>query len=244
VLIDVDPLPVVIFRKFTPAREGTRVVRDNTIEGPPIGSYKAQRPIVQGLHDHSPLMHLTVVKTAELNQVGELGFPSFDPVLDVMRVHVARVRAPWKTATAVTCAERTANGRRNSARFASDIERFPLLVLRQRHDAGVASEATRGIGSQGRAVFKLTPPCVPISQGFNVDVDNDLLAITSTCSFRSVLQEAFCYSAESIGATGSPGRPFIEGLHNHPFRQFRRTSFRGNVLRLRIIHRRMQCFDE
>ena len=80
-----------------------------------------------------------------MNEVGQLGLASLGPVLHVMGIHVARVRATGKSTAAITCIERAAQRRRDAARLAPDIERLPLRVLEDADNAGVACQTARGL---------------------------------------------------------------------------------------------------
>ncbi|HWW77973.1 MAG TPA: hypothetical protein VNY82_00150, partial [Steroidobacteraceae bacterium] len=153
VLIDVYPLPVVGRRQYLPVRQWLRVLGSNTVERPAVGPEEAHCAIIEALNYNSPLMHLTVVEAAQLDKVGEPGFSSVSPVLDVMRVDVPRVRATRESAAAIACVERAANGRRNAARLAPDVERFTLLVLHDSDNAGITRQTTHGLHREGWTVL-------------------------------------------------------------------------------------------
>jgi hypothetical protein len=80
--------------------------------------------------DHDlALVHQAVMQTAQGHEIGELRFAALGPVLDVMCVDVALVRAAGETTAAVAAIERAADTRWDAAGLAPDIERLALRIL-------------------------------------------------------------------------------------------------------------------
>lgn len=75
------------------------------------------------------LVHQPVMVAAERHQVLKAGFAAVGPVLDVMAVGVAGVRATGEAAGAVSYPQRSQDRGRNGARLAADRERFALYVF-------------------------------------------------------------------------------------------------------------------
>jgi hypothetical protein len=78
----------------------------DAVEALAVRFEKAQCAIVQDLYHYLPLMDLAVMEAAELHKVRELGLASLCPVVNVVCVHIARVRAARKSAAAIACVER------------------------------------------------------------------------------------------------------------------------------------------
>jgi len=102
VLVDVDSLLLVIGQELPPIRKRLCVIGGHALEGFSIGLQKAQRAIIELLDLNLALMHLAVMETAKLYEVGELRFPSICPMMDMMTVHIPRVRTAGKPAAAIT----------------------------------------------------------------------------------------------------------------------------------------------
>jgi hypothetical protein len=89
--VDAHSLLLVIRKQLPPVGADGREIGSCIFEGPAIRSEKSQRAIVESLNHNFALMYLSVMKTAELYQVGELSLASVRPMVDMMRVNVARV---------------------------------------------------------------------------------------------------------------------------------------------------------
>ena len=90
VLIDADTLLVVDCGQLPPIGERSRVLRSDAVERQAVGSEKAQRAVIEALDHDSALVHLSVMKAAELHKVRKLRFPTLSPMVDVMPIHGAR----------------------------------------------------------------------------------------------------------------------------------------------------------
>ena len=90
VLIYLDALPLVVFEQLVPVQR-TGVVGHYTLEALAVGFDETQCAVVQNLHYYPTLVNLTVVKSAELHEVRELGFAPVRPMLNVVCVYVVRI---------------------------------------------------------------------------------------------------------------------------------------------------------
>ncbi len=99
-----------------------------------------------------------MVQAAQGDEVRELGLPAVGPVLDVVRVDIALVRATGEAAAAIAGVERAADRRGDAAGFAPDIERLAALGLEHLQQAGIAGEAAHGLGGEGGSLLDLAAP--------------------------------------------------------------------------------------
>ena len=74
------------------------------------------------------LVHQPMMVTAQQEQVVEPGLAAVGPVADVVRIDMMAGRAAGKAAAAVAPVECAADGRRNTAAAAADIQRACLKV--------------------------------------------------------------------------------------------------------------------
>ncbi len=79
-----------------------------------------------------------MVEAAERHEVGRFRFASIGPMLDVVGVDVAGIRAAGKAATLVAGVENSAKWRRYGARLAPHIERLAVIVLDDGNDTRIA----------------------------------------------------------------------------------------------------------
>src|ERR1700736_6420245 len=145
-----------------------------------------------------------------------------------MRVDVPRVRATREPAAAIACVERAANRRRNAACLASDVERLTLLVFHNADDAGIARQATHSLQREGWTVLELTASRAAVSQGFNVHVHDDLLAVSGAQGLGAVLQETLRDPPQGIGAPGAPRRSLLGRVYDQAKLGLLGGPFRGN----------------
>src|SRR5688572_20923108 len=101
-------------------------------------------------------MHQTMMRAAQGDEVGGARFTPMRPVVHVMRIHVARVRAPREAAALIPRIQCPAKRGRNAAGPSTDVQRFAAFVLDKRNDAGVASEPPDRLGGQSRPLLDLT----------------------------------------------------------------------------------------
>jgi hypothetical protein len=106
VLINVDALLCVCRRQVLPVGRGAGVIRGDTVERASIGSDKAQCAVIESLRHDSAFMHLTAMKAAQLNQIAQLSLPSLAPVMGVVCIPVACVRAPREAAAVIARIQR------------------------------------------------------------------------------------------------------------------------------------------
>ena len=141
-----------------------------------------------------------MVEPTERNKVGRLRLAAIGPVLDMMRVDVARVRAAGKATALVARIQDAPERGRNCPRLATDIERLAIIVLDQSDDARVARQPTGGLGRHRRSVFKRAASGGAISQSFFGHVHHDLETLSAGGFNRAMRQEAFGYQGQCIRA--------------------------------------------
>jgi len=99
---------------------------------------KAPATVGEGLDGDLAFMNQAVMPSAKRHEIGELGFAAVSPVLDMMCIYVAAMRAAGKTAAGVPRVQRTADRGWNAARLAADIERLAVRVFEDLDEARVA----------------------------------------------------------------------------------------------------------
>ena len=77
-----------------------------------------------------------------------------DPVVDMVRMNEAAVRAHRKAAAAITGPERPSNRRRHRARLAADVEHRAAFVRRHRDQRGVAAHSAERLRGNARSVVE------------------------------------------------------------------------------------------
>ncbi len=99
-------------------RDGGRLpLRRQVVAGRCI---KQDLPAGSMLATKATLVYQPVMMPAQQHEVIERGLTPVRPVFDVVPIDKARVRAARKAAAIVTCRQRAAYRRRNSARLATD----------------------------------------------------------------------------------------------------------------------------
>jgi hypothetical protein len=162
---------------------------------------KAQRAVIEYVNTRLPFMHEPMVEGTEEHQIRELGRPALRPMVDVMAVDVTLVRTAREPTTAITRLQGLTQGRRDTVGFTSDIERFALLVFKDRHDAGIASESPRGLGGNRRAILELAFARLIAFQRLGIDMNDDLVLVASSERGHAVSDEALGHHRERIGTT-------------------------------------------
>src|SRR5262245_41791141 len=110
------------------------------------------------------------MESTQRGEIGQFGFTAMCPVLDMVSVAIARMRAAGKPATAIARVQRAAQRGWNTAGFPADIQRLALLVLDDGDDTGIAGEATGGFCGQRRPVFDLAAAGLASLQRFSGNV--------------------------------------------------------------------------
>ena len=91
-----------------PVAERLCMARQNTVDGFAVRFDESQRAVVEDDDANAAFMHGVMMESAQRYEVRRLGFPAAGPVLDVMRVDVACVRATWEATTLVSCIQQAA----------------------------------------------------------------------------------------------------------------------------------------
>ena len=169
---------LMIKGQLRPGRGRTRV-RWEAVERLPIWLHEAERAIVQHLNGDATLVHEAVVAPAEQDEIRGLRLAALRPVLHMMGIDEARVRAPRKAAAAIARLQCPAQRGRNAARPPADVERLAVLVLEQVNDCAVAGEPTRGFGRQRRPVLDLAASGGAVAERGRIHVHDDLLALAA-----------------------------------------------------------------
>jgi hypothetical protein len=131
-----------------------------------------------GIHRPAALVDEAVVTATEQEQVRQVGGAAVGPVLDMVCLEKARVRAPREPAGGVTAPQRTPKRAGDRARLPSHAE-WALGAFEQRDERGIAGEAPDGLPGDGRPVLQDRDPRLILAQRGRVDVDDDLIAIAS-----------------------------------------------------------------
>ena len=162
-----------------------------------IRPHNPQRAIIKNLNVEPALVHGAMVEAAQRTEIGRLGLAAIRPA-DLMQVNVARIEQPGNRQLS-----RAVSRRRSGARCprAADVER-PATSSHQRHDAGIAGEAARGLGSDGRAVSISKKPTAKL-RSVRRRVHDDLLAIRAGDSRR--MARKLRHAGEGVGARALNG---------------------------------------
>ena len=146
-----------------------------------------------------------MVASAEQDEVVERGLSAGGPVLDVMRVDVAVVRAPGEPAAAIASPQGPVDGRGYRPRLAPDGHGLPG-ALDHRHDGRIASEAPSCLridhpsGADRRPTLISTriAPGEPIE----IDVDDHLVALASGHRRRALGEQRLGQNRQAVGTIG------------------------------------------
>jgi hypothetical protein len=151
-----------------------------------------QPAIVTALEGIAAFMHQPMVMSAEQHQVIRARLSTIGPVADVMRIDMVMLGAARKPAAAITMIEEAADGRRDGAGLAPDVQRFAVGVFVEFYRARIAGETAGGVGREGGAVIEIAAAVVTaFAQGGAIDVDDDGMAIGRTgCRVAVSGQEA------------------------------------------------------
>src|SRR5215210_4206022 len=164
--------PVRLAQRSATASRGTGDRPDPAAVGAPEDEARA------GTGDRvAALVQEPVVVAAELDEVVQARRATVRPVLDVVRVDGAVIRAAGEAAAAVAAAQRAAQRRRDAASLAPDAQRA-AGALQERHDRRVACEPAGGLCRDRRAVCELRL-AFAVAQASRVDVDDDLVAVAA-----------------------------------------------------------------
>ena len=109
--------------------EGFGEVRWNAVERSAVGPHETECAVGERLNGDAAFVHGAMMMTTQQHEVGGFRLAAVRPVLNVMGIDIARVRAPWKAATPVTSFQCAAERWRNAPGFLPDIQRFALFVL-------------------------------------------------------------------------------------------------------------------
>ena len=149
-----------------------------------------------------------MMEATERHEIGRFGLAAMRPMLGVMPIDVASVRATGKATSAIARVERTAQRWRNAS-GPPHIQRLAMLVLHDRHDAAITREAASGFGGQGGAFLDLASTGDAIAERLRIYVHDDLLAFATIRRLAAMLEEALSEYAQCIGTTSRVIRPLI-----------------------------------
>ena len=127
-------------------------------------------------------MEQPVVEAAEQDQVVQAGAAAVDPVVDVVGVDIAAVRAHREPAAAIARPERPANRRRNRTRLAADVQHRAAFARRHRHQRPVAADAPERLRGNARAVVKERLAGAVRSQHRLLQMNDDLIDVTAAAT--------------------------------------------------------------
>ena len=127
-------------------------------------------------------MEQPVVEAAEQDQVVQAGAAAVDPVVDVVGVDKAAVRAHREPAAAIARPERPANRRRNRARLAADVQHRAAFARRHRHQRPVAADAPERLRGNACSVVKERLAGAVRSQHRLLQMNDDLIDVTAAAT--------------------------------------------------------------
>ena len=105
------------------------------------------------------------------------GFPAVQPVLHVVRMKEGRVGAPGEGTAAVTQHQRPADGRRNGAGAAADVQCLPVSACGDQ--AAIAGHPPERFRGNARAILEGGGPGVICTKHLLVEVNHHLEALPS-----------------------------------------------------------------
>jgi hypothetical protein len=118
-----------------------------------------------------------MVRAAQMHQILELGLPALDPMLHMMGIQKAPIRAPGEAAFGIAGVERAADRRRDAASLAAHLERFAPLGLDDANQARVAGQTAHRRGRQCGAVLEVAASGALILQSLGIDVHHHLVTV-------------------------------------------------------------------
>ncbi len=154
--------------------------------------------VVAALDPQAPFMHRAVMEAAQRDEVGQLRRTTLGPMLDVVAVDVALVGAAREHTATIARAQSATQRRRDAAGLACHVERLALRILEDAHDAAVTGEAPGRLHGQCRTVLQLATAGLTGVQRLEVDVHDDLVALTAVQRGGPLLQETLRDDDERI----------------------------------------------
>src|ERR671915_974113 len=134
-----------------------------------VAAAEAERAPCAAFDPVAALVDEAVVVGAEVDEVGQVGAAAACPVVDVVGVQIAALRAAGEAADGVAALERASERRRHAACATADRQR-PAVALEDAHQAGVTAETAGGLGMKRSAVLELAGALLVASEGGGVDV--------------------------------------------------------------------------
>ena len=144
---------------------------------PAIRTHEAQRA-ADAFDRETVLVHEAMMLAAQKREVGERSLAAICPVHDVVRVGVARVRAAGKAAPTIAGVQRAAHGRRNDPRLARRTTRRAGIVLDERDQTALATQAAHGCRWHRDGLFQVALTLsLRLAQDALVDVNRHHVSI-------------------------------------------------------------------
>jgi hypothetical protein len=169
-------------------------------ERPAVGSIEARITAGRQLHRESLLVHRAMVAAAEQQRVGEAGGAAIGPGLDV--VGVAQPPAAGREAAAsVAMLESAAQGGRDGAGAAADVEHAAIRGMPHHHPRRVAGQPPGRF--RGNAAAVREPGRTALAAGRQhpgVDVYHHLVAIAPSAWIEARGEGVLGHQAQGIGA--------------------------------------------
>ena len=113
-----------------------------------VRTQEAELPIRVGDHLKPLFVHRAVVESAAENEIPELCLPTVSPMHDVMGVAVAGFAAGELALAAIAVQQGAAQGGRDRARPATDVEHLAIDAVAQRDEGGIAGDPARRLPAQ------------------------------------------------------------------------------------------------
>ena len=158
--------------------------------------------VIPQLDGESLLVNGPAVTSTEQQEVVESRRTAGGPVAHVVRIAMAGIAA-GEPAPAVPSRQRAPDGGRDGAGLAPDVEHGAVRAVAHDDSGSIARDAARRLRGNVDAVFVfqcgLSLPAV-IPQDTLIDVDDDLIAITSSSAVEIGSQGALGEQAKRVGA--------------------------------------------
>ena len=144
----------------------------------PSGLMKRIRAVIEDLHMRSrPRARLCDGKSTGSRGWSDFRLTTVCPMMDVMRVHVAVVRAAGEAATTIAGVQGAAERRRDRAGLTPDIKRRAVWVFENGYHTRIARQTTCGFHRNRRTVFQLAATRGSVPQCFCRNVYRDQLTV-------------------------------------------------------------------
>jgi len=115
---------------------------------------------------------------AQQHQVVHPRLAAVGPMSDVVRIDVEVIEATRKAAALIAVRQRAADRGRNVARASANVQQLAILAFLQRHERGIADQASRRLRRNRAAMFDMAAVTAPFArQCRTIHAHHDLVAL-------------------------------------------------------------------